>query len=35
MSSRLVTVSKYLSKHLRHQPETLGLTLDPGGLGLH
>jgi putative RNA 2'-phosphotransferase len=31
MSSRLVTVSKYLSKHLRHQPEALGLTLEPGG----
>ena len=31
MSSRLVTVSKYLSKHLRHQPEVLGLTLEPGG----
>jgi putative RNA 2'-phosphotransferase len=28
---RLVTVSKYLSKHLRHQPEALGLTLAPGG----
>ena len=28
---RLVKVSKYLSKHLRHQPEQLGLTLDPGG----
>ena len=24
-------VSKYLSKHLRHQPERLGLTLDEGG----
>src|SRR5690349_16858417 len=31
MSSRIVTVSKYLSKHLRHQPEALGLTLEPGG----
>jgi len=31
MSSRLVTVSKYLSKHLRHQPEALGLTLESGG----
>jgi putative RNA 2'-phosphotransferase len=30
-SSRLVKVSKYLSKHLRHQPERLGLTLAPGG----
>lgn len=28
---RLVKVSKYLSKHLRHQPERLGLTLQPGG----
>lgn len=24
-------VSKYLSKHLRHQPERIGLTLDQGG----
>ena len=28
---RLVKVSKYLSKHLRHQPERIGLTLQPGG----
>jgi putative RNA 2'-phosphotransferase len=28
---RIVTVSKFLSKHLRHQPEALGLTLEPGG----
>jgi putative RNA 2'-phosphotransferase len=28
---RLVRVSKYLSKHLRHQPERIGLTLEPGG----
>ncbi|HKT38938.1 MAG TPA: RNA 2'-phosphotransferase [Ktedonobacterales bacterium] len=28
---RLVKLSKYLSRHLRHQPEALGLTLDPGG----
>lgn len=28
---RLVKVSKYLSKHLRHQPERLGLELEPGG----
>ena len=27
----LVKVSKYLSKHLRHQPERLGLALEPGG----
>ncbi|HET6816000.1 MAG TPA: RNA 2'-phosphotransferase [Mycobacteriales bacterium] len=30
-SRRLVRVSKYLSRHLRHQPERLGLTLRPGG----
>lgn len=30
-NSRLVKISKYLSKHLRHQPERLGLTLAPGG----
>jgi putative RNA 2'-phosphotransferase len=30
-SQRLVKISKYLSKHLRHQPERLGLTLSPGG----
>ncbi len=29
--SRLVKISKYLSKHLRHQPERLGLTLSAGG----
>src|SRR4051812_25999504 len=28
---RLVMTSKYLSKHLRHQPERLGLALEPGG----
>jgi putative RNA 2'-phosphotransferase len=28
---RLVRISKYLSKHLRHEPERLGLTLAPGG----
>jgi putative RNA 2'-phosphotransferase len=28
---RLVRVSKYLSLHLRHQPERLGLNLAPGG----
>ena len=28
---RLVKISKYLSKHLRHQPERLGLALAPGG----
>jgi putative RNA 2'-phosphotransferase len=31
MERRLVTVSKFLSKHLRHAPEALGLTLQPGG----
>ena len=29
--ARLVKVSKYLSKHLRHQPERIGLTLAAGG----
>ena len=28
---RLLKVSKYLSKHLRHDPGRLGLTLDAGG----
>ena len=28
---RLVKVSRYLSKHLRHEPERLGLELQPGG----
>jgi putative RNA 2'-phosphotransferase len=28
---RHVRISKYLSKHLRHQPERLGLELAPGG----
>ena len=27
----LITISKFLSKHLRHQPEALGLTLEVGG----
>jgi putative RNA 2'-phosphotransferase len=31
MDKRLVTVSKYLAKHLRHAPKELGLTLQPGG----
>jgi putative RNA 2'-phosphotransferase len=31
MVRRLVTVSKFLAKHLRHAPEALGLTLRPGG----
>ncbi|MBD2577521.1 RNA 2'-phosphotransferase [Oscillatoria sp. FACHB-1406] len=29
--SRLIKISRYLSKHLRHQPERLGLTLAAGG----
>ena len=29
--TRLVKISKYLSKHLRHDPGGLGLTLAPGG----
>jgi putative RNA 2'-phosphotransferase len=29
--ARLVKLSKYLSKHLRHQPARLGLVLEPGG----
>lgn len=28
---RLVKISKYLAKHLRHQPERLGLILEEGG----
>ncbi|WP_433468222.1 RNA 2'-phosphotransferase [Spirillospora sp. CA-128828] len=28
---RLVKISKYLAKHLRHRPERIGLTLDPEG----
>jgi len=31
MDRSLVTVSKFLAKHLRHAPEALGLTLQPGG----
>jgi putative RNA 2'-phosphotransferase len=31
MERRLVTVSKFLAKHLRHAPEALGLTLQTGG----
>lgn len=30
-NSRLVKISKYLSKHLRHQPDRIGLQLAPGG----
>ena len=29
--ARLVRLSRYLSKHLRHQPQRLGLELAPGG----
>ncbi len=29
--ARLLKISKYLSKHLRHEPERLGLQLAPGG----
>jgi len=28
---RLIRISKYLSKHLRHQPESIGLQLEPDG----
>ena len=31
MHDRLVRLSKYLAKHLRHAPHELGLTLQPGG----
>lgn len=31
MNKRLITISKFLSKHLRHEPEALGLVLEPGG----
>jgi putative RNA 2'-phosphotransferase len=30
-NSHLVKISKYLSKHLRHQPDRIGLKLAPGG----
>ncbi|AXK34811.1 RNA 2'-phosphotransferase [Streptomyces armeniacus] len=30
-AERTVRISKYLAKHLRHQPERIGLTLDPHG----
>jgi putative RNA 2'-phosphotransferase len=29
--AQLVRASKFLSKHLRHEPEALGLKLEPGG----
>lgn len=31
MDERLIRVSKYLAKHLRHTPEGIGLSLQPGG----
>src|ERR1051325_4706374 len=31
MARSMVTISKFLAKHLRHAPEALGLTLQPGG----
>lgn len=31
MDRRLVTISKFLAKHLRHDPDALGLMLQPGG----
>ncbi len=30
-NAQLVKISRYLSKHLRHQPERLGIKLSPGG----
>ncbi|MBD0262528.1 MAG: RNA 2'-phosphotransferase [Tolypothrix sp. Co-bin9] len=30
-NSRLVKISKYLSKHLRHQPQRINISLCPGG----
>jgi putative RNA 2'-phosphotransferase len=30
-SDQTITISKMLSKHLRHKPHALGLTLEPGG----
>src|ERR1043165_2195472 len=31
MSRSRITISKFLAKHIRHAPEDLGLTLQPGG----
>ncbi len=31
MEKRLIRVSKFLAKYLRHAPDELGLTLQPGG----
>ena len=30
-NSRLVKISKYLSRHLRHAPDRIGIQLAPGG----
>ncbi len=30
-NSRLVKISKYLSRHLRHRPDSIGIQLAPGG----
>lgn len=30
-NSRLIKISKYLSRHLRHQPDRIGIKLAPGG----
>ncbi len=30
-NSRLIKISKYLSKHLRHRPDRIGIQLAPGG----
>ncbi len=30
-NSRVIKISKYLSKHLRHKPERIGITVQPGG----
>src|SRR5262249_46406775 len=31
MDHRLTAISKFLAKHLRHAPDALGLSLQPGG----
>ncbi|MBK8541002.1 MAG: RNA 2'-phosphotransferase [Ardenticatenia bacterium] len=31
MHGRLVKTSRFLSRHLRHRPERLGLEVAPGG----
>jgi putative RNA 2'-phosphotransferase len=31
MDPKLVRISKYLAKHLRHAPDAIGLALQPGG----